>query len=66
MFIEGDVFKIKGKEHILRLINKYGGCWLEPIISRTSKTCFSGGLNTGCHYDELSELEYLNVRYGDK
>lgn len=63
MFIKGDIFKIKGREYILRHINQYNTCWLEPVLYRDRLDCVSGGLNEVFHMDELVELEYLNSCY---
>ncbi|MFO1442849.1 hypothetical protein KDN24_06425 [Bacillus sp. Bva_UNVM-123] len=63
MYIEGDIFKIDNKEYRLRLINDLRGCWLEPVLSRNKAVCVTGGLNLGCNYKELNDLEFLNVRY---
>ena len=63
MFVEGDIFKIEGKEYRLRLINKHLTCWLEPVLLRDNKNCFTGGMNKIYHIDELVNLEYLHKTY---
>jgi len=63
MFIEGDLFKINGKEYRLRLINKHDMCWLEPVLFRDNIHCMTGGLNTVYHMDDLEDLEYLYETY---
>lgn len=63
MFVEGDIFKVDGKEHRLRHINKHLTCWLEPVLYRDDTTCVTGGMNRIFHMDNLIELEYLYLTY---
>lgn len=63
MYIEGDIFKIDGKEYKLRFINKHNGCWLEPVLHRNDVICITGGMNRVCPYEELDKFEYMNVCY---
>lgn len=63
MFVEGDIFKVDGKEYRLRLINKHLTCWLEPVLYRDSCNCCTGGLNKIFHLNELSKLDYMDLTY---
>lgn len=63
MFVEGDIFKIEGKEYRLRVVNKHLYCWLEPVLYRDNVQCVTGGLNKVYHMDMLSSLEYMDVAY---
>lgn len=63
MYAEGDIFIIKNKEYMLRLINTHLVCWLEPVLYRGNMGCFTGGLNEAYHMDDLWKLEYTGIRY---
>ena len=63
MFIEGDVFRVKGDEYKVRCINKSLICFLEPVLYRDSVYCVTGGLNRVYRMEDLEDLEYLDVTY---
>lgn len=59
----GYIFEYEGKEYRLRVINYHKQCFLEPVISRGSSQCVTGGLNITCDYKDLGKLKLVTTQY---
>jgi hypothetical protein len=57
IYKEGDIFIINGNEYSLKIINEYGGCWLEQILYKFEGYMITGGKNYNCMYSDLNKLK---------